>query len=64
MYTLLPLILSDHDWHCVADELENIEHQDNTHLLVDKLSKPLGEIFDLTNPYTVNQINQIKQTWS
>ena len=62
MYNLVPLICSDHDWHCVAQELETMEHQDNTHLLVDKLSKPLGEIFDLSNPYTANQINKLKQT--
>ena len=62
MYNFVPLICSDHDWHCVAQELETMEHQDNTHLLLDKLSKPLGEIFDLSNPYTANQINKLKQT--
>ena len=62
MLNLVPLIYSDHDWNNIARELETMEHQDNTHLLIDKLSKPIGEIFDMTNPYTANQINKLKQT--
>ncbi len=56
MLNLVPLICSTHDWLNVSRELESMEHQDNTHLLVDKLSRPIGEIFDLSNPYTAKQV--------
>jgi hypothetical protein len=57
MLNFVPLIFSVHDWTQVAKELECMEHQDNTHLLVDKLSKPIDQIFDMNNTYTVNQVN-------
>ena len=56
MLNLVPLICSTHDWLNVSRELESMEHQDNTHLLVDKLSRPIGEIFDLSNPYTARML--------
>lgn len=57
MLNFVPLIFSVHDWTQVAKELECMEHQDNTHLLVDKLSKPIDQIFDMNNTYTANQVN-------
>lgn len=52
--TFVPLIYSCHQWDIVAQELENIDHQDNTHLLIEKLSKPIEELYDLSKPW--NQI--------
>lgn len=49
-YTFVPLLCSTHDWQQVAEELEKIDHQDNTHFLVDNLSKPVEQIFNLSNP--------------
>ena len=31
--------------------LETIDHQDNTHSLVEKLSHPIDEIFDMSKPW-------------
>ena len=47
-----------HDWNQIARQLEGIEHQDNTHILVQKLSHPLEEIFDMSKPYVVKQVDQ------
>lgn len=61
LLTFVPLITSTHDWTHIARELEAIEHQDNTHILVEKLSRPLAEIFDLTQPYKVAQIEELRR---
>jgi hypothetical protein len=58
LYTFVPLICSMHDWNQIARQLEGIEHQDNTHILVQKLSHPLEEIFDMSKPYVVKQVDQ------
>ena len=47
----IPLLYSVHDWTQIAAELELIEHQDNTHLLVEMLSHPVEEIFDMSSPW-------------
>ena len=39
--TFIPLLKSQHDLQRIAEALENIEHQDNTHLLVAELSRPI-----------------------
>ena len=41
----IPLLYSGHDWQRIADALEGMEHQDNTHLLIESLSRPVDEIF-------------------
>ena len=55
----VPLLYSDHDWSVVASELEHIEHQDNTHLLVEMLSRPIDQIFDMSTPWKRAQIEDI-----
>lgn len=54
-----PLLYSQHDWSQVATELENMEHQDNTHLLIDTLARPIDEIFDLSTPWKAQVIEEI-----
>lgn len=56
LYNFIPLLNSTHDWSHIADELEAIEHQDNTHLLIEKLSKPIDQIFDLTKPWIAAKV--------
>ena len=56
LYTFVPLIYSAHDWQLVAAHLEAIDHQDNTHLLVEKLSLPVDQIFDLTKPWVKAEV--------
>ena len=40
--TFIPLLLSQHDWNRISEALESMEHQDNTHLLVTSLERPLS----------------------
>lgn len=55
----IPLLYSQHDWHRVAAELEKIEHQDNTHLLIEKLSRPIDELFDMNTPWKRAEVESI-----
>ncbi|MBP5535964.1 MAG: hypothetical protein J6X62_04145 [Bacteroidales bacterium] len=54
-----PLVYATHDWEQIARDLEQMEHQDNTHLLVERLSRPPEEIYDLTKPWKRAQINSL-----
>ena len=55
----IPLLHSNHDWDSVARALEGIDHQDNTHLLVTMLSRPLEELFDLSTPWKRAQVDAV-----
>ena len=55
----VPLLRSAHDWQLVASSLEEIEHQDNTHTLVEMLSRPFDELFDTSTPWKAAQVEQI-----
>ncbi len=56
LYNFIPLLDSSHDWGLIAQELEQIDHQDNTHLLVQRLNQPLDRIFDLSKPWVRSEI--------
>ena len=58
LYNFIPLLKSTHDWPTIVACLEQIEHQDNTHLLVEKLSRPINEIFDMDKPWVAAKVNQ------
>ena len=58
LYNFVNLLDSTHDWDNVVKELEHIEHQDNTHLLVEKLSHPIEEIFDTSKPWIMAEIEE------
>jgi hypothetical protein len=53
--------VATHDWQLVADELEKLEHQDNTHLLVEKLSKPLDEVYPMSQTWVRDIIEKCRQ---
>jgi len=55
----IPLLHSNHQWKYVSDALEEIDHQDNTHLLVEMLSRPLEELFDLSTPWKRAQVEEV-----
>jgi hypothetical protein len=55
----IPLLYSQHDWQQVADELEHMDHQDNTHLLVEMLSRPINQIFEMKHPWQVAMIEDM-----
>lgn len=59
--TFIPLKVATHDWQLVADELEKLEHQDNTHLLVEKLSKPLDEVYPMSQTWVRDIIEKCRQ---
>lgn len=59
MNNFVPLLYSQHDWNQVALELEHMEHQDNTHLFIEMLSRPVEEIFDLSTPWKATIIQDI-----
>lgn len=61
MSLFIPLLFSAHDMKSVSRCLEQIEHQDNTHLLVEKLSRPIDQIFDLSKPWVVAEIEEKKK---
>ena len=55
----IPLLRSTHDWQQVANGLELIEHQDNTHLLVEMLSQPLEQLFDMKSAWKRSIVEQV-----
>lgn len=59
MNNFVPLLYSHHDWQQVANKLEHMDHQDNTHLLIEKLSRPIDEIFDMSTPWKASIIQDI-----
>ena len=58
LYNFIALLDSTHNWDNVANALEKIEHQDNTHLLVEKLSHPIDVIFDTSKSWVMDEINE------
>lgn len=59
LYTFVPLLYSSHDWSAVTNALESIDHQDNTHLLVAKLSQPVEIIFDMSKPWNRARVEEL-----
>lgn len=55
----IPLLRSSHDWRQVAAHLEEMEHQDNTHSLVEMLSHPFDQLFDISKPWKAAQVEQV-----
>ncbi len=62
LYNFVTLLDSTHDWRQVGAELEKMEHQDNTHLLVEKLSHPIEEVFDLSKPWVLYEVEEKRKT--
>lgn len=58
LYTFVPLLESSHYWQNILNGLESIVHQDNTHLLFEKLSLPMDIIFDLTKPWVKAEVER------
>lgn len=61
LFTFVPLLYSAHSWPNIAKELERMEHQDNTHLLVEKLSRPIEEVFDLSKPWNASRVEDLRK---
>ena len=50
----IPLLKAQHDWQSIAEVLEQMEHQDNTHLLVTELARPIADF-----GWSENYINKV-----
>ena len=61
LYTFVPLLYSAHNWGQIATALEQINHQDNTHLLVEKLSMHVDQIFDMSKPWVAAEMDKYKK---
>lgn len=60
LYLFVNLLYSHHDWQAIAAALETIKHQDNTHYLIDRLSQPIDQIFDLSKPWIAAEVESHK----
>lgn len=60
LHNFIPLLCSTHDWPRVSQELESMDHQDNTHILIEKLSRPLDQIFDMTQKWVADEIEKCR----
>ena len=58
LYNFVTLLDASHDWKRIASELEHMEHQDNTHLIVEKLSRPINQVFDLSKPWVLSAVEE------
>ena len=58
LHNFIPLLCSTHDWGLVASALENMEHQDNTHILLEKLSRPINQIFDMSQKWIADEFEK------
>lgn len=54
-----PLLYSNRSWEQVARELETMDHQENTHLLLEKLSRPVEEVLELDKPWKKAQVDDL-----
>ena len=61
LYNFVPLLYADFDWSVISAELDKLEHQENTHLLVEKLSQPVGSIFDMTKPWIKERVEDLRK---
>ena len=59
LHNFIPLLSSTRDWTSVAAALEEIDHQDNTHILLEKLSKPIDQIFDMKQQWVLDEIKRM-----
>ncbi len=58
----IPLLYAEHDWNCISNALEQMEHQDNTHLLVESLNRPIDEIFASQGRWREGYIQSVLKT--
>ncbi|MBR4229623.1 MAG: hypothetical protein IKR83_02815 [Bacteroidales bacterium] len=58
----IPLLYAGHDWNNISDALEKMEHQDNTHLLVESLNRPIDEIFAAQGRWREGYIQSVLKT--
>ncbi len=61
LHKFIPLLCSGHSWASVASALEEIEHQDNTHILVEKLSRPVEQQFDMSKQWVQKEFENARR---
>lgn len=60
LHAFVPLLLSAHNWDNIAAELNTMEHQLTTQALVEKLSHPIHQVFDLTKPWVAAEVEKYR----
>lgn len=60
LYTFVPLINTETNWDAVEIEVNKLNNrQDNTLYIVRSLSKPVDEIFDLSQPWVRSKVEEL-----
>ena len=62
LYTFAPLVFCHRNWDEIGEALNHTDHQENTHLLVSKLSQPAEKIFDLEKSWVKIRIDDLLKT--
>ena len=58
LHNFIPLLCSSHHWEAVAQALGGMEHQKSTEVLVSILSRPVDQIFDMTQKWVVDEFEK------
>ncbi len=61
LFTFAPLLHISRDWAAISKALDGMEHQDNTHTLIKKLSQPIEKIFDMSKTWNRVRIEKLLQ---
>lgn len=56
LYLFVNLLDCRRDWAAIAQALEAIPHQDNTHVLLELLSRPIEQVFALDKPWILAEV--------
>ncbi len=60
LYNFVPLLYAGFDWNDIRTALNGLDHQENTHLLVEKLARPVDEIFDMKQRWIRERVEKLK----
>ena len=58
LLNFVPLLYAGFDWQAISAALNNLDHQENTHLLIEKLSHPIDQIFDMSLPWNRDRVEK------
>ncbi len=60
LHIFIPLLCSSHDWASVAAALHDMDHQASTCVLVEKLSNPVDQIFDMSQQWVLREFEKAR----
>ncbi len=59
LFTFAPLLHTARNWSAISNALDTMEHQANTHILIQKLSQPVEQIFDMSKTWNRVRIEKL-----